>query len=99
MNKELYGRSHFISGVAGDRAYVKYLEKIRKGKNYKFYKKLSDMLWELGISSYDMTVKDILEFVDKEMNNRNAYHYEWYSSDARRAIELVLLEGFELIIK
>lgn len=92
MNNALHERSGFIDGDAGDRAYEKYLERIRKGKNYKFYKKLSDMLWELEISSYDITVRDILEFVDKELNNRNAYRYEWYAANAEAAIELVLME-------
>lgn len=93
MNKKLYERSHYISGEAGDRAYEKYLDRIRKGKNYIFYKKLSDMLWELGVSSYDVTIKDILEFIDQEMNSRNAYRYEWYAVNAEAAIELVLMEN------
>ncbi len=91
MYEVLYKRSYFMSGDAGDRAYEKYLEKIRKGKNYKFYKKLSNMLWRLGML-YNISEKDILEFIDYEINSRNAYRYEWYATGAKRAIELVLIE-------
>lgn len=92
MNECLYERSHFISGEKGDRAYEKYLDKIREGKNYKFYKEIADYLWECGVSAISGDIRRILTRIDEEFNNRYAYHYEWYSSDAKRALELVIME-------
>ncbi len=92
---ELYERSHFRD----NKSYEEYLEKIRQGKHYKAYKMFADKLFEeFGLTSSQ--IEEIINFVDLMMDDRRAYHYQWYSDDAKRwysddakrAIELVIME-------
>ncbi len=81
---------HDRNTFSDDKAYEKYLNRMRKKKNYLFYNELITRLIDDGIEIEEAL--KIVMMIHKERDETNGYHYSWYAHDACECINLIEME-------